>query len=875
MKLAIIIRSSHRGLAIRFFSVKGFILRLFFPRAAIIPQPITLLVFFMVLFTFIGCGSSKKQHSTLEKNDIIRIPDSMATASRGDSLAGMAADSAAAALEDTVYGNPSELLEEAQLYCSEGEYDAADSTLKEAVKAIGSMDEESENGEWFPSSRYIDKIVTIYKEKMPDSFSIPEEITMAVFQQQMLRSIDSLNIMPSESLSQAVLYCQKGITYDVPMVWNDRVQRSLYFYLRIRASTIDRWFFRANYYLPIMKKMFADSGLPQDLAYLPLIESGFNPLAYSYAHASGIWQFIASTGKTYGLRRSFWIDERRDPIRSTEAAIGFLRKLNNDFNDWHLALAAYNCGENGVARNIARSKTRDFWNLKKLPRQTRNYVPFYLAALTIAKNPRCFGVVMPPTGTMPLDTIHLTACIALGDIAAGLGAELDTLKKLNPHIMRWCTSPDTFRTILYLPSGAKKRWKDFYSRLPPEKKVRWSRHMINRGENIETIALKYNVAADALKTINRITTPRLTSGHHLFIPLADTVFGSDVAYTLPPESEIKLLDVPDYEFAGVMVRHRILSGDNLGKIARRYHVSIAQICRWNRVTRRTILRPGRVLVVSRPRPVEPAAAGVTTTVAAAGTGATHLVQIGDSPFSVSRKYNMTVQELAALNNLNVEHPLIRIGQTLKLSPTATDTAKALIASVDSQSVTSLADTVKTPIASANSVPKMLNADTSTVKIASPAPVEKVISIKKDTVRLPAKPSIASTAADSLPDSTVEQQEPRTRYYIIAPGDNLYRISKKHSVSVASFMSANHIADASLVRTGDSLFIPTAAEAAMARPRPEGPGIVYYKVKDGDTLWRIATQFGVPVDSLYKSNNMTPDTVLTPGLVIKVVTEGDR
>jgi membrane-bound lytic murein transglycosylase D len=836
-------------------------LRLFFPRTTIIPPPITIFAVSLVLLSAIGCGSSHKRLSTLEKNNADRVSDSIDRATaRSDSLATLAAaDSAAAATEDTVYGNPSELIEEAQSYCSEGEYDAADSTLKEAVKAIGSMDEESENGEWFPASRYIDEIVTLYKEKMPDSYSIPEEITMAVFQQQMLRSIDSLNIMPSESLSQAVLYCQKGITYDVPMVWNDRVQRSLYFYLRIRASTVDRWFFRANYYLPIMKQMFADSGLPQDLAYLPLIESGFNPLAYSYAHASGIWQFIASTGKIYGLRRSFWIDERRDPIRSTEAAIAYLRKLHNDFNDWHLALAAYNCGENGVARNIARSKTKDFWCLKKLPRQTRNYVPFYLAALTIAKNPRCFGVSMPPTGTMPLDTIHLTACIALDDIAAGLGVERDTLKKLNPHIMRWCTSPDTFKTILYLPSGVKKGWKDFYAHLPQEKKVRWSRYRIKRGENLETIALKHGVNADALKIINRITAPRLTAGHYLFIPVADTIFGSDVAYTLPPESEIKLLDLPDYEFAGVMVRHRIRSGDNLGKIARRYHVSIAQLCRWNRVTRRTILRPGRVLVVSRPRPAEPAAASAATTIAAAGTAATHLVQIGDTPFSVSRKYNMTIQDLASLNNLDVEHPLIRIGQKLKLSPAAADTAKAVIASVDS-------------------LPATPRTDTATVPIASQPPAEKVISIKKDTLPLPVRTDIASTVVatvDSLPHSTAEQQVPQTRYHIIASGDNLYRIAIKYSIPVTSIMRANHIADASLVRIGDSLFIPTAADTAMALPQPEGPGIVYYKVKDGDTLWRIASQFGVPIDSLYKSNNMTPDTVLTPGLVIKVVTGGDR
>jgi len=308
-----------------------------------------------------------------------------------------------------------------------------------------------------------------------------------------------------------------------------------------------------------------------------------------------------------------------------------------------------------------------------------------------------------------------------------------------------------------------------------------------------------------------------------------------------------------------MVRHRIRSGDNLGKIARRYHVSIAQLCRWNRVTRRTILRPGRVLIVSRPRPVEPSIVSVTTTAAAVETDATHLVQIGDTPFSVSRKYNMTVQELAALNSLNVEHPLIRIGQVLKVSPAVTDTATALMASVDST----------------EAVPRT---DTSAADGASPPPAEKISGSKKDAQPVAIKSSIASAAVaavDSLPDSAPEPREPLPRYHVITTGDNLYRLSIKYSVPVASIMRANHIADASIVRTGDSLFIPTAAEAAMEPQQPEGPGIVYYKVKDGDTLWRIASQFGVPIDSLYKSNNMKPDTVLTPGLVLKVVTEGGK
>jgi membrane-bound lytic murein transglycosylase D len=628
--------------------------------------------------------------------------------------------------QDSAYGDAADLVDEAKSYIDDSDFASADSTFRVAVKAIESGEKPSDSAAG--PSGLIDEIVALYKEKMPASYKVPEDIGLAVFQRQMMRSIDSLNVTLPDSVALAALACQnqKNSLYDVPVVWNRRVQRALYFYLKNRDNTIDLWFPRAVHYLPAMKAMFADSGLPQDLAYLPLIESGFNPLAYSYANASGIWQFIASTGKFYGLKRTFWVDERRDPIRSTQAAAMYLKKLFGDFGHWHLALAAYNCGENGLARSIARSRSNDFWTIKRLPNQTKNYVPFYLAALTIAKNPKCFGVKIPDTVARPPDTVHVNDCISLSDIASGLGIDPDSLRKMNPHIMRWCTPPDAANTLLYLPSGAKKAWPSFYAGLAPQKRVKWVRYQIKRGDAQESLALQYGVSVNALQSINGLTQARLTPGHHLFIPVSDVPLGPDVAYSLPPEPEIKALDLPDYEFSGVTVRHRVRAGDNLGRIARRYHVSVNQLCRWNRITGHTLLRPGRVLVVSRPRPVietakaakpvispvamhpalvkeaapaavsapgvsrlapdtanpaaqaqagtppqplsqAPAPVNVPPAPQAVAPAATHVVVIGETSFSISRKYGLTVAELAALNDLDMAHPVIRIGQSLRVA----------------------------------------------------------------------------------------------------------------------------------------------------------------------------------------------------------------
>jgi membrane-bound lytic murein transglycosylase D len=612
-----------------------------------------------------------------------------------------------------LFSDPADLIEEAKSYIDDSDFTSADSTFRVAVKAIESGEKPSDSAAG-PSGGLIDEIVALYKERMPASYKVPEDLGLAVFQRQMMRSIDSLNVALPDSVASAALACQRNTLYDVPIVWNQRVQRALYFYLKNRDNTIDLWFPRAVHYLPAMKAMFADSGLPQDLAYLPLIESGFNPRAYSYANASGLWQFIASTGKLYGLKRTFWIDERRDPIRSTQAAAMYLKKLFGDFGHWYLALAAYNCGENGLARSITRNRTNDFWNLRRLPNQTKNYVPFYLAALTIAKSPKCFGVRIPDIVSRPPDTVRVNDCISLSDIASGLGIDADSLKKMNPHIMRWCTPPDAANTLLYLPAGSKQTWQSFCAGLAPGKRVKWERYQIKKGDTPENLALRYSVSVNSLQSINRLTQAKLTQGNYLFIPVSDVPLGPDAAYSLPPEQEIKALDLSDYEFSGVTVRHRVRLGDNLGVIGRRYHASVNQLCRWNHITGRTILRPGRMLVVSRPKPaIETASAPATapavpavtqpalvkdtafsavsqpqvsrpapdtakpagqapsqTTAQApaqvAAPAKTHVVEIEETAFSISRKYNLTVAELAALNGLDMAHPVVKIGQVLRV-----------------------------------------------------------------------------------------------------------------------------------------------------------------------------------------------------------------
>jgi membrane-bound lytic murein transglycosylase D len=748
-----------------------------------------LLIFLLSFTTIIGCGSTKQNRSTL---DGTKTPSA-----RPDSIASVAADSEATADQeavsdtvgnegDTASEDPEEFIGNAEKFCTEGNYAAADSNLKQAIRTIETIDAEND-GEWFPSSGYVDEIVSLYNEKMPSQYPIPDEISFAAFQQQMVRSLDSMKIIPAESLSLATMGCRKNLTYDVPMVWNERVQRALFFYVNSRKNTIDRWFLRASYYIPVMRKMFADSDLPQDLAYLPLIESGFNPLAYSYANASGIWQFITSTGRLYGLRHNYWLDERRDPIKSTLAAISYLKKLYDDFGHWHLALAAYNCGENGVSRSISRCQTNDFWKLKHLPAQTRNYVPCFLAALTIAKNPGCFGVNMPPIDTFSLDTVRVNDCVAMDDIAQAVGVSSDSLKKMNPHILRWCTPPDVTNTVLYLPRGGKQKFGDFCAQLPETKKVRWCRYEVKENDNIGKIARRFRVPADGIKAINRLNKDRLAVGQSLFLPLSNDPAEKTVAYYIPPELP------KDDDVYGFMTRYRIHNGDCISKIARKFRVTCAQLYRWNRLSASSKLRPGRFLIVRPAPPPEPMVSVAVNT--GVKQGSTYIVQMGDTPFSIARRSGVAINDLLAWNTIDATRPIIHIGDTLKLA---------------------------------------------------------------------AAPTIDQTIQTLLKDATMSGGTSSSLWQDTGWTDDW---------SSAFQDNKNAPRDA---HKGDSLHAPSSPDSVnQATVKPVPSNVVYYTVKDGDTLLRIATAFGVSIEQLSKDNDLKSDSVVVPGKVIKVVKTGDR
>ena len=362
--------------------------------------------------------------------------------------------------------------------------------------------------------------------------------------------------------------------YQIPMVLNDSVENHLEYFKTTGRDVFQRWLDRSARYIPVMREIFHEKNLPEDLVYVAMIESGFNPYAVSWASAVGPWQFMPHTGKLYGLRIDWWVDERKDPIKSTQAAAEHLKDLHNLFGSWPLALASYNAGAGKVQRALLRTRSEDFWDLKAsryIRRETKNYIPKYMAATIIAKNPSAYGFTVPQVDPYAYDEVVLTECTDLRLVARCAGTSFEAIKELNPELKRWATPPDDARYVLRIPRGTLDAFQAAFAAVPADQKVRWERHLVDKGETLSSIASRYNASADAIEEINGLKKGRVTPGKHLLVPV-DTI-GKD-------QEELADLS-PGQLGKRQQILYRVRRGDNLSKIAKKHDVTVADIREWN------------------------------------------------------------------------------------------------------------------------------------------------------------------------------------------------------------------------------------------------------------------------------------------------------
>ncbi|MGB3941277.1 MAG: transglycosylase SLT domain-containing protein [Candidatus Manganitrophaceae bacterium] len=327
-----------------------------------------------------------------------------------------------------------------------------------------------------------------------------------------------------------------SIKYDVPIVYNDLVQEYVLFFQTRLRDKFELWLARSGRYVTLMQEILREHQMPEDLVFLALIESGFNPKAYSRAKAAGPWQFITATGKRYGLKIDQWVDERRDPIKSTVAAAKYLKDLYELFSSWPLSMASYNAGEGKIMRAMARTKADDFWDLKHsgyIRPETKNYVPKYMAATIIARNPRQYGFFVDPHPPLTYDEVSVARGTSFKTISKATGITIAELKAYNPELKKEMIPPNAANYRLKLPSGARETFLVNFSGNPLKemkevktaKAVKGSdspkiqKHRIRKGETLHSIARKYDTTIGQLLRENELDQEiPIKAGHYLTIP---------------------------------------------------------------------------------------------------------------------------------------------------------------------------------------------------------------------------------------------------------------------------------------------------------------------------------------------------------------------
>ncbi len=527
---------------------------------------------------------------------------------------------------------------------------------------------------------------------------------------------------------------------DLPLVVNRRVAALIKFLCCTRRGreTLEGGLQRSGHYRDMILRILQEEGVPQDLIYLAQAESNFHAKARSYAAAVGLWQFIRSTGKLYGLERTWWADDRLDPEKATRAAAKHLKDLYEMFGDWYLAMAAYNTGPGNVKRAIRRTGSRDFWKIadrRGVVQQTRTYVPIILALTIINKNPEKYGLGdILPEPPVAYETITVEHPVDLRLASEIVGSNLETIRELNPSLLRM-TTPNVPEFDLRIPLATRNLFARRIAMVPPDKRVWWRWHTVHYGETLSGIAKKFKTSIQAIAGVNNLDADeRLQEAAELVIP---------VTRQQPPGGT-----------------HRIRPRETLSGLARRYNVSVSQLMMWNQLDS-TVIRAGSLLHVGPPTAPPP------------GSG-TYRVRRGDSLSSIASRYRVNVNQLMAWNQLS--SGLIHPGQTLRVGTSA------------------------------------------------------------------------ASSSGSAPQQPRESVVHRVRR-----GDSLSSIASRYRVSVSQLMAWNQLSS-EIIHPGQTLRVGTSAASSSGSAPQQPRENVVHRVRKGESLWEIASNYNTSVEALRRTNS---------------------
>src|SRR5215472_12659807 len=449
----------------------------------------------------------------------------------------------------------------------------------------------------------------------------------------------------------------KSTHSDLPLMMTDPVASYINYFSSRGRGILENGLVRSGRYDEMIRRTLKAEGVPQDLIYLAQAESGFHPLAVSRVGARGIWQFMASRARGYGLTRDWWVDDRQDPEKSTRAAARHLKDLYQQFGDWYLAMAAYNSGPGTVQSAVKRTGYADFWELYRrnvLPKETRNYVPIIVAVTIMAKNPAQYGLEhLEMEKAAPYDTVAIDYAVDLRLVAECVDVSAADLQDLNPSLLRLTTPKDhTFQ--LHLPAGTKDKFETAIAAIPPDMRVWWRYHKVQSGDTLASLARTYRTTSKAIAEANNLEDGQeLTPDSKLTIPIA-------------PGKHASTEDTAAY--AHRLTRYKVHKGDTVQRVADNFGVPPAMVRKWNHLKGNSLA--GRHIVyvhlpitpnASRPEFASAAPHSsttsksktkktVTTASAAKKPVVRHTVKQGETLFSIASNYKTTVDAIKRDNS---------------------------------------------------------------------------------------------------------------------------------------------------------------------------------------------------------------------------------